>query len=208
MSTPTPTPPGAGPGPGRVRGPLNLLAWINDNRQHLKPPVGARTIFENEDFIAFVSAGPNTRNDYHVNPTGEFFLQIQGDIYVKIIEDGRSRDVIIREGEIFYIPSWVPHSPQRPPNTLGLVIEYKRPPGQLDALRFYCAQCHHLVYEEHWSLANIDEDLTRIMHNFWDGPVARRTCPICAAVITRASEARLPDPEARLPDPEARLPNN
>jgi len=175
-----------------VRGPLNLLGWINANREAFKPPVGAKTIWENEDFICFVSGGPNTRNDYHVNPTGEFFLQLQGDVYVKIIEGGKSRNVIIREGEIFYIPSWVPHSPQRPPNTLGLVIEYRRPPGQMDALRFYCEKCSTLVYEEQWSLANIDVDLTRIMHAFWGGPEARRTCKACGTVVQPAKEARLP----------------
>ncbi|MGD9688838.1 MAG: 3-hydroxyanthranilate 3,4-dioxygenase [Phycisphaerales bacterium] len=176
----------------RVRGPLNLHRWIEDNRHLLQPPVGNKTIWLGEDFIIFVSAGPNTRNDYHVNPTGEFFYQIKGDIYVKIIEDGASRNCIIREGEIFYIPSWVPHSPQRPPGTLGLVVEYVRPEGQKDALRFYCDQCSHLVYEEHWTLANIDHDLKRIMHNFWDGPVERRTCTKCGAVVQHAQEARLP----------------
>lgn len=177
---------------GKVRGPLNLMKWIEENRHLMQPPVSNRTIWTGEDFIVFVSAGPNTRNDYHVNPTGEFFYQIKGDIYVKVIEDGKSRNCIIREGEMLYLPSWVPHSPQRPPETLGLVVEYVRPAGQNDALRWYCEKCNHLVYAEEWSLANIDNDLKRIMHNFWGGPEARRTCTKCGTVIQPAKEARMP----------------
>jgi 3-hydroxyanthranilate 3,4-dioxygenase len=172
--------------------PINLWKWINDNKEAMRPPVGCKTIWPGQDFIVFVSQGPNTRNDYHVNPTEEWFLQLKGDAYVKIIENGKSRNVILREGESFLIPSWVPHSPQRPAGTIGLVVEYKRPPGQKDALRFYCEQCHTLVYEEHWELANIDLDLARIMHNFWGGPEARRTCPTCGKVIVKAGDAKLP----------------
>ena len=174
--------------------PLNLMQWIEEHRHEMKPPVSNKTIWKDQDFIVFVSAGPNTRNDYHVNPTEEFFYQLKGDIYVKVIEGGVSRNVVIREGEVYLIPAWVPHSPQRPPNTLGLVVEYKRPEGEKDALRFYCEAkgCNHLVYEEEFTLENIDNDLKRIMHNFWDGPESRRTCEKCGKVIVRAGEAVLP----------------
>lgn len=172
--------------------PFNLHAWIAANRDQLRPPVGAKTIWPGQDFIVFVSGGPNTRNDYHVNPTEEFFLQLKGDVYIKIIEHGKSRNVILCEGETFLIPAWVPHSPQRPPGTIGLVVEYRRPPGQKDALRFYCAQCDALVYEEQWDLANVDEDLGRIMHAFWGGPVERRTCTSCGTVVQPAQDARMP----------------
>lgn len=171
--------------------PINLQGWISANRDALKPPVGCKTIWPGQDFIVFVSAGPNTRNDYHVNPTEEWFLQLKGDVYIKIIENGQSRNVILREGETFLIPAWVPHSPQRPPGTIGLVVEYKRP-GQKDALRFYCEGCSTLVYEEQWDLANVDEDLTRIMHAFWGGPEKTRTCKSCGKVVQPAKEARLP----------------
>lgn len=174
--------------------PLNLKAWIDQHRADLRPPVGNKTIWKDQDFIVFVGAGPNTRNDYHVNPTEEFFYQLQGDIYVKIIEDGKSRNVIIREGEVYLIPAWVPHSPQRPPNTLGLVIEYRRPEGQKDSLRFYCEGCDALVFEEHFTLTDIDSNLKRIMEAFWGGPAAARTCNRCGKVVEHAREARLPSP--------------
>ena len=62
----------------------------------------------------------------------------------------------------------------------------------MDSLRFYCEGCNDLVYEEHWSLSNIDHDLKRIMHNFWGGPESGRTCKKCGKVVQPAKEARLP----------------
>lgn len=38
------------------------------------------------------------------------------------------QDVPIKEGEIFLLPGNTPHSPQRFPDTVGLVIEQKRQP--------------------------------------------------------------------------------
>ena len=94
--------------------------------------------------------GPNARNDFHQTNSEEFFHQLQGDIVVRIIEDGRIKDVPVREGETFFIPGGVPHSPTRPPNTLGLVVERNRPPEESEHLQFYCEKCHALVWKT-WS---------------------------------------------------------
>lgn len=45
---------------------------------------------------------------------------------LKIVRDGKFEDLPIKEGDIFFLPSNVPHSPQRFENTVGLVIEQKR----------------------------------------------------------------------------------
>ena len=108
---------------------INFKAWIEENRHLLKPPVGNKAIY-NEDYIVMVVGGPNSRKDYHLNQTPEFFYQVEGDIILKVIEDGESRDIHIREGEVFYLPPNIPHSPQRGPNTVGLVIEQKREEGR------------------------------------------------------------------------------
>ena len=102
--------------------PINLNAWVAEHRHLLKPPVGNAAIWDG-DFLVMVVGGPNQRADYHVNPGGELFFQIEGDIVLKIIEDGRPRDVPIRQGELFLLPAGVPHSPQRPAGTVGLVVE-------------------------------------------------------------------------------------
>src|SRR6516164_4742299 len=102
--------------------PLNLSAWIDEHRHLLKPPVGNVAIW-NSNFLVMVVGGPNARSDYHINPGEELFYQVQGDIVLRVIDDGRPRDVPIRQGELFLLPAGVPHSPQRPGGTVGLVVE-------------------------------------------------------------------------------------
>ena len=60
-----------------------------------------------------VVGGPNARKDYHWDEGEEFFYQLEGDITVKIQEDGEAKDVPVREGEIFLLPPRVPHNPVR-----------------------------------------------------------------------------------------------
>ena len=168
---------------------LNLANWIKKNQKHLKPPVSNKQLFPAaEDMILFVSGGPNTRNDYHVNPTEELFYQLKGDIALRVrpLDGSRPHEVIIKEGEIFCLPRWVPHRPQRPAGTLGLIVEFPRPEGHLDALRWYCPKCDEMVYEAKWKLRKIDEDLAIIMEEFWEGPEQRRMCRNCGTVIQRA----------------------
>lgn len=175
--------------------PLNLMAWIEANRHEMVPPVSNKTIWKNQDLIVFVSQGPNTRNDSHVNPTEEFFYQIKGDVFVKIYDGGPGappRDVIIREGEVYLIPAWVPHSPMRPPNTLGLIVEYVRPEGQKDSLRWHCQSCFHVVHEAPFTLTDIDKNLRDIMTRFWGDDAGIRTCKNCGTVITKAGAPKLP----------------
>ncbi|MGA1046185.1 MAG: 3-hydroxyanthranilate 3,4-dioxygenase [Phycisphaerales bacterium] len=173
---------------------LHLDRWIRENRRNLKPPVSNRQLFTaSKDAIVFVSGGPNTRNDYHVNPTEELFYQLKGDIAVRVrpLDGSPPHDVVIREGELFLLPQWVPHRPQRPAGTLGLIVEFPRPKGQKDGLRWYCPKCDELVHEATWRLKKIDEDLKIIMERFWGGPVKRRTCKACGHVIERAGAFKM-----------------
>lgn len=186
--------PKPGAGPAFALHKLNLDAWLRANRRHLKPPVANRQFFnESADSVVFVSGGPNTRNDYHVNPTEELFYQLKGDIAVRVrpLDGAAPHDVIVREGELFMLPRWVPHRPQRPAGTLGLIIEYPRPPGQYDALRWYCDTCDRLVHEARWLLRRIDLDLKVIMERYWAGPESSRTCGGCGTVIRRAGAIAL-----------------
>jgi 3-hydroxyanthranilate 3,4-dioxygenase len=178
---------------------LNLPRWIRENKDNLKPPVSNKQLFTGaDDVILFVSGGPNTRNDFHVNPTEELFYQLKGDIALRVrpLDGSKPEDVIIREGELFLLPRWVPHRPQRPAGTVGLIAEFPRGvdaqgrPNE-DALRWYCPKCDALVYEAKWVLKKIDEDLKIIMNDFWDGPVERRTCRECGTVIERAGVIEL-----------------
>ena len=104
---------------------FKLQAWIDEHRHLLKPPVGNKCIVDG-DFIVMIVGGPNQRTDYHWDEGPEFFYQLEGEMVLKIQEDGMARDIPIKAGEMFYLPPRTPHSPQRLPDSIGLVIERKR----------------------------------------------------------------------------------
>jgi len=107
--------------------PFNLQKWIDDNRALLKPPVSNKNLYkEAGDFIVMVVAGPNARKDYHFNEGEELFYQLEGEVNVRIQHDGKAKDIIVKEGEMFLLPANTPHSPARGANTVGLVIERVR----------------------------------------------------------------------------------
>ncbi len=176
--------------------PVNLTKWIEENKAALKPPVGNKMVWRDErGTIIMVVGGPNARKDYHVNATEEFFYQIQGDITLGIIdpETGKPEDIIIREGEIYLLPAFVPHSPQRPANTIGLVVEQPRPEGVKDKLQWYSDDTHELVHEAEFTLENIETDLKRIMGEFWSNEELR-TCKSTGSVVSPPTEAQPPPP--------------
>jgi 3-hydroxyanthranilate 3,4-dioxygenase len=162
---------------------FNFRRWIDDNRHVLKPPVGNKRVFRDSEFIIMVVGGPNARKDYHVDPAEEFFYQLEGDIVLKTIQDGKAVDVPIREGEILLLPPRVPHSPQRVANSIGLVIERERRPGELDGFQWYCENCSTLLYEEFLPMTDI-EKLGEIFEHFYSSP-EYRTCKKCGTVMER-----------------------
>jgi len=162
---------------------INFKQWIDDNRHLLKPPVGNKAIY-NDDYIVMVVGGPNSRKDYHLNKTPEFFYQVEGDIVLKVIENGEQRDIAIKEGEVFYLPPNIPHSPQRGANTIGLVIEQKRDEGMDDGLAWFCENCHNELYREPFKLTNIETDLPIIFDTFYSDD-KKRSCDKCSAVMEK-----------------------
>lgn len=84
--------------------PFSFPGWIEDHRHLLKPPVGNKLVFEEAGMTVMVVGGPNQRVDFHDDPVEEFFFQIEGDMILKIAEEGRIYDVPIREGEVFLLP--------------------------------------------------------------------------------------------------------
>lgn len=171
--------------------PFHLMQWIDDHQDEFTFPVMNKQFYkESENVIVFVSLGPNTRNDYHVNVTEELFYQLKGDIAVRIrpLDGSEPHDVVIREGEMYLLPANVPHRPQRPDGTIGLIVEFPRPEGALDHLRWYCNADKHLVHEAGFRLQHIDADLHRIMDEFWNGLAGNRTCKQCGTVVERAGE--------------------
>ncbi|MGH1362412.1 MAG: 3-hydroxyanthranilate 3,4-dioxygenase [Calditrichia bacterium] len=162
---------------------FNFRKWIDEHRHLLKPPVGNKMVWtEAEDFIVMVVGGPNSRKDFHFNEGEEFFYQIEGDITLKIMDGDKEVDIEIREGDIYLLPPRIPHSPQRPANTVGLVIERKRSSGEQDGFQWFCENCGNKLYEEHFELTNIVTQLPPIMERFYTTE-EKRTCAKCGEVM-------------------------
>ena len=166
-----------------INKPFNLQKWIDENRHLLKPPVGNKNLYvEAEDFIVMIVAGPNARKDYHYNETEELFFQIEGDIVVKTQQNGEMVEVPIKEGEMFLLPPKVPHSPVRSDGSIGLVIERKRSKEDKDGLMWFSDTANELLYEEYFTLTNIEKDFLPVFKRFYSNE-AFRTCPKTGEVM-------------------------
>lgn len=157
--------------------PINFQKWIDEHRHLLKPPVANKCIVDDE-FIVMVIGGPNARTDYHYDEGAEFFYQLEGEMVLKVQEDGKARDIPIRAGEVFYLPPKVPHSPQRMADSIGLVVERRRLPGERDGLLWFCERCNHKLYEEYFVLQDIENDFPAVFDRFYRS-VEHRTCDAC-----------------------------
>ena len=161
--------------------PLNLHRWIDEHRALLKPPVGNKLVYQDSEFIIMVVGGPNSRRDFHVDPAEEFFQQLEGNMVLRVIQGGGIRELPIRAGEILLLPPRIPHSPQRPAHSVGLVIERRRRPGELDGLQWYCDQCQALLYEEYLALTNIETQFPPVFDRFY-ASLEHRRCRQCGAI--------------------------
>ena len=164
--------------------PINFKKWIEDNRDLLKPPVCNKVVYENTEFIIMVVGGPNTRKDYHVDEGEEFFYQLEGKMILRNMKNGNPEDIVINEGEIFLLPSRVPHSPQRFENTVGLVVERKRTKDELDGFQWYCDSCNTLLYENFFHLNDIVKDLPVVFDSFWED-IKSRSCTKCGDILEK-----------------------
>jgi 3-hydroxyanthranilate 3,4-dioxygenase len=165
----------------RMSAPFNLKLWIDQNRHLLKPPVGNKLLFQDSDLVVMAVGGPNSRKDFHHDPGEELFFQLEGDIVLRIVENGRVSDMPIREGELFLLPPEIPHSPQRPAGTVGIVVERRRRADELDGFSWYCENCGNRLYLERIAVGNIETELPAVFTRFFSN-VRHRTCGACGAV--------------------------
>lgn len=163
--------------------PFNLQKWIDDNRDLLKPPVGNKNLYvDSGDYIVMIVGGPNARKDYHYNETEELFYQLQGDINVRIQEDGKPVDIPIKQGEMFLLPAKIPHSPMRGQNTIGLVIEIKREKDNTDGLIWFCDNCNNKLHDTYFHLNNVEKDFLPRFREYYASE-DKRTCSSCGHLM-------------------------
>lgn len=169
--------------------PFNFNQWVEENKDKLKPPVANKNMYPlSEDYIVMVVAGPNARKDFHYNETEELFYQVKGNIVVNIQENGKVKSIPINEGEMFLLPSKIPHSPRRSEDSIGLVIERVRKNTEYkDGLMWFCEKCNHPLYEEKFHLNNIENDFLAVFKRFYNSE-EHRTCKNCNYVMETDSK--------------------
>lgn len=167
-----------------MKAPFNLQKWIDENRDLLKPPVNNKNLYvEAGDFIVMIVGGPNARKDYHFNESEELFYQLEGDIQVTVQEDGKAVVYDIKEGEMFLLPSNIPHNPVRPAGSVGLVIERVRKGTDLqDGLMWFCDNCNHKLKEYRFPLTDIENDFQSRFRDFYNSE-ENRTCDSCGHIM-------------------------
>ena len=163
--------------------PINLKRWVDEHRDLLKPPVGNKMVWQDSEFMVMVVGGPNQRKDFHVEEGEEFFYQIEGDITLRVIEGGGVKEIPIRQGDMFLLPAGIPHSPQRPAHTVGLVIERRRKEGEKDHLRWFCDNCGQELFDSEFQLVDLGKQLKPIIEGFYAAE-GLRTCKHCGHVMT------------------------
>ncbi len=160
---------------------IEIKEWIKENSQVLQPPVGNKVVMENDQLLVMAVGGPNNRYDFHYNETTEFFYQLEGTLQLDVQNSGAKSTVWVKPGHMYLLPPKVPHRPVRPSNSIGLVIELKRPQGLKDGLLWYCPNCNHKLHEDYFELTNIEKDFQPRFQRFYESE-ALRTCSNCGTV--------------------------
>ena len=123
---------------------FNLQQWINENRGNWGQ---RRVIWENSDFIAFVTRGPNRRKDFHINPGDEIFYQLEGELNLHYLIDDQDEVAVLKSGDLFLLPASTPHSPRRGEGSWTFVVERRRSQSEMDQFIWVCENCRKRLYE-------------------------------------------------------------
>ncbi len=114
-------------------------------------------------------------------PVGNAKVYEDTEFIVMVVGGPNARkDYHYNEGE--ELPPRTPHSPRRPADTVGLVIERKRTTQELDAFMWFCESCGTKLYEEFLPLTDIVSQLPPIFERFWSN-LEHRTCKSCGTVL-------------------------
>lgn len=175
--------------------PFLLQHWIDTHRHLLRPPVGNAMMYgTGAQFKIMIIGGPNIRTDYHIEAGEELFWQLQGDMILKINNGGTFQDIHINEGEMFLLPPYVPHSPQRGEGSIGLVIERERLSDEIDAIRWYCpnTQCRQILYTFSFYCADLGTQLKPLIQTWYSDEWSdKRVCQKCGSRDEKPTTTKL-----------------
>lgn len=159
---------------------FNLKQWIDENRGDWGQ---RRTIWEDSDFIAFVTRGPNSRKDFHIDPGDEIFYQLEGELNLYYMTPESKRELArIKAGELFLLPAYIPHSPRRGEGSWTLVIERKRRASEQDRFVWFCEKCGDKLYETTLSFDD-PTDAVKLATERIRSDEKLRTCRNCGEVL-------------------------
>ena len=146
--------------------PINLNEYIESEIHNLKPPVANKLLYSGSQLKVMIVGGPNKRDDFHYEAGEELFIQLKGNMQLDIINNLIRKKIDIDQSHIFNLPSYVPHSPQRFGNTVGLVIERTRLQTELDSLQYYSPITNNLIHEDKFYCEDLGTQLKPIIENF------------------------------------------
>jgi 3-hydroxyanthranilate 3,4-dioxygenase len=153
--------------------------------------LAAISLYPDSQFEVIMVRGPNRRNDFHIDPYDELFIQLEGTIRVDTREpEGGLRHNLVHADELFLVPAGVPHSPLRPADTLGLVVEIRRGPDDTEGVEWYCHRCGALIEHVTMQSPQMIESLGRLLSEF-QASEARRTCRSCGTVLPQPGPVTL-----------------
>ncbi|CAK8991852.1 unnamed protein product [Durusdinium trenchii] len=142
--------------------------WYEQNKEQFTPPVCNKLMYRGQLSIMFVG-GPNTRKDFHLEEGSEFFFQLKGNMELPTIQNGERKLVKIKQGQMFCLPSRIPHSPQRPEaGSFGLVVERRREGKEMDGLIFYedFNTCKKVRWEKFFRCNDLGKDLPPVIEAY------------------------------------------
>ena len=158
---------------------FNLQEWIDENRGNWGQ---RRVIWQDSDFIAFVTRGPNRRKDYHINPGDEIFYQLEGELNLHYLKDNKHELAVLAAGEIFLLPKHMPHSPRRAEGSWTLVVERKRSEEEIDRFIWPCEKCGNKLYETEVRFDDPGDAVSKATDSLKSDP-ALATCKECGQVL-------------------------
>ena len=100
---------------------------------------------------------------------------------LKVVDEGKFRDIPIHEGEMFLLPPNTPHNPVRFADTVGVVLEQPRPAKSQDKLRWYCQDCRNVVNEEAFHCTDLGTQIKEAVNSF-KASEDKRKCGHCGAI--------------------------